>query len=413
MRRIWVHGLIVLASLAWAPLAEAQRRPRRTPETAPDAQRPDRPRRNRRRRNAAPPPATQVATAVTPDMVFTPDAETTPITVAPLRDPNSEASRVVVLPGNPYPEHDPPPPELPGNPYSEPTPAPAPAPSAPAAVARRPGRSFGSVSEEDILEALRNAPIQALNNVGNTSVNLRVDLPGDIDGSYKPSEERHPEHYRAEIAAFRLNQLLGLERVPPAVFRRVPRASLPNGERYGIFFTEEQSRGAMIYWVPVLRSAGISSPEAFEAWMTQLTVGTRILPRDRARAEEISTLLVFDFLIANWDRWNGLNTLQDGSGHLVYRDNNGGFQEPLSATRYNRVLRFLHRTQRFSRRVIERARALTLESLQRSIAPDAVGDEALLNDVQLRAVLRRRDTLLAYVNELVARYGEAEVYAFP
>lgn len=411
MRRTWVHGLIVLASLSWAPLAEAQRRPHRTPETTREPQRTERSPRRRRRRDAAPQPAAQVAAPVAPDMVFTPDTETAPITVAPLRDPDSEASRVVVLPGNPYPEHDPPPPELPGNPYTEP--APAPAPSAPAAVARRPGRSFGNVSEEDILEALRNAPIQALNNVGNTSVNLRVDLPGDIDGSYKPSEERHPEHYRAEIAAFRLNQLLGLERVPPAVFRRVPRASLPNGERYGIFFNDEQSRGAMIYWVPVLRSAGVSSPEAFEAWMTQLTAGTRILPRDRGRAEEISTLLVFDFLIANWDRWNGLNTLQDGAGHLVYRDNNGGFQEPLSATRYNRVLRFLHRTQRFSRRVIERARALTLESLQRAIAPDADGQEPLLNDVQLRAVLRRRDTLLAYVNELVARYGEAEVYAFP
>lgn len=308
--------------------------------------------------------------------------------VAPLVAPEEHDARpVVALPGT-----------VPANPYR---------------AGRAMGRRFGRVMEDEILAALRNGPAGGrLRNYGNTSVNIRVDFPGPIDGSFKPSERLHEEHWRAEIAAFRLNQLLGMERVPPSVFRRVPQEELPNGGNYGVYFERGTAFGAMIYWVPVLRPSGVGSPESLTYWSARLQAGTALADGERHRAEEVSSLIVFDFLIANWDRWNGLNTLEDGDGHLVYRDNNAGFQVPLRSGRYARVEHWLHTAQRFSRSLIAAARALTLESMRDAMADDSEGEHPLLTDAQILGVLARRDTLLRYVQTLIHQHGEAQVLYF-
>jgi hypothetical protein len=288
---------------------------------------------------------------------------------------------------------------------------PAPAPtSAPVGEVRR----YLGFDEEDLLRVLRTAPVRQGRNVGHTSVNFRVRLNPPVEGAFKPAERLHPEHYRAEVGAYRLNVLLGLERVPPVVFRRVPEAELPGGLAAGVFFDDERmARGAMIFWVPVLRRVEVTTPEAMAAWSVMLRVGTPIAPTWMQRCEEVSTLLVFDMLLANWDRWNGLNALADQHGRLVYRDNNAGFQVPLAPGRYATVLRWLRRSERFSRSLLERVRALTLASLREAMAPEADRGRALLSDAQLRGVLDRRDVLVRYVDGLVARHGEAAVYVFP
>lgn len=306
-----------------------------------------------------------------------------------------------------------------------PTPAPVPAPSLPTVVEFGPPptptsapagseRRYLGFLEEDLLRVLRTAPVRQGRNVGNTSVNFHVRLSPPVEGAYKPSERLHPEHYRAEVGAYRLSVLLGLERVPPVVFRRVSEAELPGGAAAGVFFdSERMARGAMIYWVPVLRRVEVTTPEAMAAWSVMLRVGTPISPNWMQRCEEVSTLLVFDMLLANWDRWNGLNALADREGRLVYRDNNAGFQVPLAPGRYAAVLRWLRRSEKFSRSLLERVRGLTLASLREVMAPEADRGRPLLSDAQLRGVLDRRDTLLRYVDGLVARHGEAAVYVFP
>lgn len=275
------------------------------------------------------------------------------------------------------------------------------------------GRRYNGFPETQILEALRRGRISNTRQVGNTSINFYCDFPGDVDGSYKPSETLHVEHYRSEIAAFRVNQLLGLERVPPAVLRRVTLQELPAGRTNRVLFRNGVAVGAMIYWVPVLRLLGIFSGPAVERWTNALIAGAPIPPDQRRRVEEISTLVVFDYIIGNWDRWHGTNTLVDGQGRMVYRDNNGGFLEPMPRWKAERMLSFLQRVQRFSRTLIDRARALTYESLVAAIAPDADEGRPLLNERQLRAVMQRRDTLIQYVDALVQIHGEDEVYAFP
>ncbi|MFO0607147.1 MAG: hypothetical protein U0324_28555 [Polyangiales bacterium] len=340
----------------------------------------------------SPAPAPAVAALPAPvDMVFapTPAIASNGALVAPLVPPEEHDLRPVVAP----------PGSVPDNPYR---------------AGRAEGRRFGVIPEEEILTALRNGPVGGrLRNYGNTSVNIRVDFPGPIDGSFKPSERLHEDHWRAEIAAFRLNQLLGLERVPPAVFRRVPEEELPNGARYGLHFDAGMAHGAMIYWVPVLRPSGVGSPESFTFWSARLQAGAPLRDDERERAEEVSTLVAFDFLLVNWDRWNGLNTLQDDHGHLVYRDNNAGFQVPVRSTRFARVEGWLHGVQRFSRRLIAAVEALTDDAIRDAIADDGDGDAPLLSEEQIADVIQRKHALLRYVRGLRRLHGDAEVLCFP
>jgi hypothetical protein len=330
------------------------------------------------------------------------------------------------IPPNPFGESPPAPtPPAPTSPAAPTPPAPTPAaapPTAPAAEASplppnpydAGARRYGELLEEDIVRALTENPIRTAREVGNTSINLRCDLEGPIDGAYKPAETRHVDHWRAEIGAFRVAQLLGLDRVPPAVFRRVSRDEFTaiGADTSRLLFRENWARGAMIYWVPVLRRAGIFSGEALTEWTNHLVIGIDIPADARQRAEEISTLISYDFIIGNWDRWHGTNTLVDGRGSLVYRDNNGGFLEPMPRWKLEIIFSFLQRVQRFSRRFVEQVRAMSLAGLRAAIAADADGREALLNEAQLRAMMRRRATFLDYVDALVGISGADEVYCF-
>jgi hypothetical protein len=176
-----------------------------------------------------------------------------------------------------------------------------------------------------------------------------------------------------------------------------------------LFERDNTARGAAIYWVPVLRPSRIDGAEEQERWGRWLRQGRTVPPDQAQRAEEISTLLVFDFLTGNWDRWSGANVPMDALGHLIYRDNNGGFEEPFVEGLLQRSRSLLNRTQRFSRAVIGRARAMTEASVRAEMALDPDRSTPMLSAGQLRSLLRRRDLLLAYVDSLVRRHGEAAV----
>jgi len=293
-----------------------------------------------------------------------------------------------------------------------PRPAPAqPAPQ-PAADAGAP-RAFGGVPEDRILDAIRDGRIIGRNNVGSTSVNLHLRLAGGIDAAWKPRTTTHGETYRAEIAAYRLNRILGLNRVPPAISRVIPRSQLRLAPTSPVVFERDNTaRGAAIYWVPVLRDSLIDRPREIDRWSAWLRQGRAIPEDQRARAEEISSLLVFDFLTGNWDRWSGSNVPMDAEGHLIYRDNNGGFEEPFVEGLMQRGMSWLRRAQRFSRGVIERARAMTEASVRAEMALDPDRAHPPLTDAQIRSLLRRRDALIQYVDGLVRRHGAANVLVF-
>ncbi|MBL8602999.1 MAG: hypothetical protein JNK72_13830 [Myxococcales bacterium] len=275
------------------------------------------------------------------------------------------------------------------------------------------GRRFGGIAEDQLLRAIREGRIVSRRNVGSTSVNLRLDLEGDIDAAWKPRSSTHGEKYRAEIAAFRLNRILGLERVPPVISRSIGRRQLglPN-DTVVLFERDNTARGAALYWVPVLRDSGIDRPADIERWSRALRQGGRIEEAQHQKMEEVSTLLVFDMLTGNWDRWSGSNVPAGADGHLIYRDNNGGFDEPFVDASMRQSLAWLRRAQKFRRGVIERARAMTAASVEAEMANDPDAAHRPLSEAQVRSLLRRRDELLRYVDGLVTRHGAERVYAW-
>lgn len=281
--------------------------------------------------------------------------------------------------------------------------------------ARPSGRMFNGISEDRILETIRTAHVDGRHNVGSTSVNFHLVLSGGLDAAWKACYTDHCERYRAEIAAYRLNRLLGIARVPPAISRVVSRSTLRLAREATIpivFDRNDEARGAAIYWVPVMRDSGIDRERDIERWSHWLRQGEAIPEDQSVRAEEVSTLLVFDFLTGNWDRWSGSNVPMDPGGHLIYRDNNGGFEEPFVDALMRRSMQWLRRTQKFRRSVIDRARAMTEQSVRAEMALDPDHDHPPLTDAQIRSLLRRRDALVQYVDGLVARHGARDVYAW-
>jgi hypothetical protein len=245
-------------------------------------------------------------------------------------------------------------------------------------------------------------------------VNIHLRLAGDVDAAFKPRSITHSDAYRAEIAAYRLNRLLGLDRVPPAISRVVPAALLHLSAETPVTIERDQSvRGAAIYWVPVLRDSRIDQDRERSRWSAWLRQGNAIPPDQSARAEEISTLVAFDVLTGNWDRWSGQNVPMDAAGHLIYRDNNGAFSEPFGDRMLAGVMRHLRLVQKFSRGVITRARAMTDASVRAEMALDPDAAHPPLTPVQITSLLRRRDALVSYCDELVRRYGESAVYVWP
>lgn len=279
--------------------------------------------------------------------------------------------------------------------------------------APRSGRMFNNIAEEVILEAIRNGRIGSRRPVGSTSVNYACDLMGDIDMAFKPKSASHGEGFLGEIAAFRLNRMLGLSRVPPACSRVIPRATLRLPRESPVVVERDGTvRGAAIYWCPVVRDSRIDQERERTRWQGWLRQRGTLAAADRTRAEEISTLLVFDTLTGNWDRWSGANVPMDGAGRLIYMDNNGGFSEPWGDRMQSSAMHNLRQSQKFSRSVIERARSLTDASVRAEMALDGDPARPVLSPTQLASMLRRRDALIAYVDDLVRRHGADNVLCF-
>jgi hypothetical protein len=77
------------------------------------------------------------------------------------------------------------------------------------------------------------------------------------------------------------------------------------------------------------------------------------------------------------------------------------------------VMRHLRLVQKFSRGLITRARAMTEASVRAEMALDPDSAHPPHSAAQITSLLRRRDALVSYVDELVRRYGESAVYVWP
>ena len=268
-------------------------------------------------------------------------------------------------------------------------------------------------------------------NHGGTSLSLRVDFESGARASFKP-EQIHPQSDpRREIAAYRLDRLLQIGRVPPAKSIVVPVADLlaaaePSHRTYIQARLADESlirkggilRGEVSWWVPEIKLAKlgphrIDEKDGKAAWMSALQIGAQLTEEQRGFIAQISALILFDVLIDNPDRWTGANTVMSPDGKtLFFMDNTMSFSRFGFGHESN--LLALRRAQVFPKGLVERIRALTPDAIANAIS---VGEDSglapLLDERELAAILVRRDNMLRYIDQLIAEHGEAAVLAFP
>ena len=171
------------------------------------------------------------------------------------------------------------------------------------------------------------------------------------------------ESYKAEIAAYKMDRMLGMNMVPPIVERRI-----------------DNIAGAAVYWVENVRGWSVEKPPQGPepGWSIQLT-----------------RMKMFDLLIANIDRNQG-NLIYDADWHLFLIDHSRAFIN-------KKDLKNLAPLGRVDRVLWEKMAALTLEDLDRGL-------DKWVGDNEKKAILIRRDLMAKSIQELVAKRGEKSVF---
>lgn len=261
--------------------------------------------------------------------------------------------------------------------------------------------------------------------IGHTSVVFRLDfdvVPGKLRAAYKPESKRGHKRYRGEIASYRLGKLLAIPNVPPATahaFKRdALRAALQADGRAVALFDDESIDhsgrifGALMPWIDKLEFTPIESPTEMARWKKELQNGGDLPEDRRALAKQISTLVVFDALTGNWDRWSGANVgIDKPTGTLLFVDNDASFFDPIPPA-FAPQMMLLKGVDRFSRALVARLRVIDALMLA-----DAFGDEEpgspLLPARVVAACDQRRKDVLAVIDAKIAQLGEPAVLYFP
>lgn len=171
--------------------------------------------------------------------------------------------------------------------------------------------------------------------------------------------------YGYDIAAYRLDRLLGLDRVPPVTERTV-----------------RGHRGSVQIWVEgvitrtAMRAGGIEPPD-IARWNQQKNI-----------------LYIFDSLVANTDSNTG-NALIDGRWRLWFIDCSRCFNT-------THELYYLDGITHCERHLWHALQNLDPNEVHRQLAP-------YLNRAQIEAVLARRDLIVKHLRGLIEEWGEGVV----
>lgn len=289
---------------------------------------------------------------------------------------------------------------------------------------------FDGVRDDLLLAPLRDARIERVKyNRGGSSISLRVEFDNGTRAAFKPQQTNLQTIPRKELAAFRLDRLLGLSAVPPAIGRtfdleEILAAVEPESQEFLPRLREEMVAdgngkvvGEVSWWIPVIQPAMVSgfdveSTNGIVTWKRLLTIGKTIPESDRHLVSQVSSMVLFDFLINNPDRWSGANVNMSADGRvLYYMDNTLSFGREPDGHRKCRT--YMMRSQKFSRRLVGALRELTEEQVREALAGDLGPFEYLLTDEEIEMMLTRRDFALEYIDGLIAEHGESAVLVFP
>jgi hypothetical protein len=285
--------------------------------------------------------------------------------------------------------------------------------------------TFMGMSDELLLERVRTQPIVRFKvNHGGSSLSFRIDFADGSRAAWKPLQTNTQTIPRKEVAAYRLNRLLGLNAVPPAAPRVVARDELlthlhpesltqiPRIEAETIFDPRGRTMGTASYWIPVIKDSGFDTPEGQRLAQTWLTQGEHIPADQRDMAVQLSNLAVFDFLTCNPDRLSGGNMKMSPDGkQLYYMDNTMSFfVEPAGKEKTREELM---KVQRFSRSTYAALDRISVPTLEQVLSTETGTPYDILTPDEIRAVVARRDVVRQYVSVLVGQFGASQVFAFP
>ena len=307
------------------------------------------------------------------------------------------------------------------------TPAAVPEEAPPAGSPRWMG-SFGGKPDHGLLAPLREPAITGVRlNRGGTSISLRIDFENGARAACKPSQIHIHSQPRREIAAYRINRLLGLQSVPPAVGRRFRFSDIVDHLESATHRKRVVAEGApekdgtvlaeLSWWIPVLEEAriqgfAIDSTDGVVTWKRYIKQG-RPVPADVADiVAQVSELVLFDFVINNMDRWSGGNVKASEDGRVLYfMDNTMSFGDDDNG--HTKTRTYLERAEKFSRRMVEQLRRLERDELEAALTSDIEPFEELLTDAEIKSVIARRDYALRYIDRLIEKHGEEAVLVFP
>jgi len=266
-------------------------------------------------------------------------------------------------------------------------------------------------------------------NHGGTSLSIRLDFANGSRAAFKP-EQTHPQSDpRRELAAYRMDRLLGIGRVQPAKEVEIPVADLvaaiePGYRDYIVGRLTEEGiahggvyRGVASWWIPEIKLATIGGlrldeQPGRELWIAQLQIGAPMTAEYRPMLAQLSACILFDLLIDNSDRWSGGNTMMSPDGtQLYFMDNSLSFSKATYG--HEQTVLAMRRIQIYPRGLVDKLRKLTREQIEATlaVAPDSqLGP--LIKPIEVTAMLARRDNMLKWIDQLIARYGEDVVLAF-
>ena len=291
-------------------------------------------------------------------------------------------------------------------------------------VALETNGTFLGMSDELLLDRVRTQPIARFkSNHGGSSLSFRVEFADGSRAAWKPMQTNMQSVPRKEVAAYRLNRLLGLHAVPPAAPRAVTRDELighlhPESLQYlprikaeTVFGPDGKTIGTASYWIPIIKDSGFDTLDGRKQTQAWLTIGQPI-PADRlSMAAQVSTLIVFDFLTSNPDRYSGGNMKMSEDGkQLYFMDNTMSFYVDGNGNERNREVLF--RTQRFSRALYAALDKVTVANMQRALAEELGTPYEILTPAEISAVVTRRAVVQRYIADLIAQQGEKNVLFF-
>jgi hypothetical protein len=292
-------------------------------------------------------------------------------------------------------------------------------------ISDEPTGTFLGMDDDLLLARVRGQPIVRVKlNHGGSSLSFRVDFADGSRAAFKPAQTNLQTIPRKEVAAYRLNRLLGLNSVAPAAPRMVSRdellahlhpetvAALPRIRAETLFNPLGKTAGVIMYWIPEIKDSGFDTPAGAAEGAQWLTQGQAIAPDKRPVAAQLSNLIVFDFLISNPDRYSGGNMKMSPDGQQLYfMDNTMAFF--LDPAGNDKTRPALQRTQRFSRHLYRALDRVTVASLEHELAAEKDSPYEILTPLEMRAVVNRRDAVKKHIDGLVALYGEPNVLVFP